>query len=283
MFSISVVNEKGEVLNLSHNHNYVVYKIEGLTPPQVSINQSVNTTQDGSTVNSARMGSRNIVIYLTIEGDVEANRINLYRYFPPKKNITIRYANESRDVFIEGIVELIECDLFTSKEVAQISIICPKPYFKAVDELVSTFSDISSLFSFPFSISKSGVAVSAITTNIRKSIVNAGDTESGMIIELFAVSGQVVNPVIYNVFERTKLKLNFTLLQSDIIRINTGVGEKGVSLIRNGVNSNAMGYLSPDSTWLQLSAGDNLFTYDTDDGGEHLKITFRTTALYSGV
>lgn len=283
MYSLSVKNDKGEALNLSSNPNYIVYKIDGLAPPKVNINSSVNVTQDGSTINSTRMGNRNLVIYLAIEGDIEVNRISLYKYFPPKRTVTVYFSNGSREVYINGAVELIECNLFNQKQIAQISILCPQPYFKAVDTLVTSFSDISALFEFPFSIAASGIEFSALTTNIRKSIINTGDDETGVIIELFAASGVVVNPVIYDVLRRIKMKINFTLQQSDMIRINTNVGEKSVELIRNGITTNAMGYLSQDSNWLQLGAGDNLFTYDTDTGGANLQITFKTTALYSGV
>ena len=283
MFNLSVKNVKGEVLELTGNDNYTVYKIEGLTPPKVVVNQSSNTTSDGGSINSVRLDSRNIVIYATINGDVEANRIQLYRYFPPKQTVSISFKNGSRDVYIEGVVEIIECDLFSNREVAQISIICPKPYFKAAEKLITSFSDVSSMFEFPFSIEKAGIPFSEITTNIRKKIINAGDVPTGAIITLFAAAGDVVNPVIYDVLNQTKMKFNFTMLRSDTIVINTNVGEKSIVLIRDGVTTNAMGYLAHDSSWLSLDSGDNIFTYDTEEGGSNLQITFTTQVLYGGV
>lgn len=282
MYSLKVENDRGQALNLTNNPKYTVFKIEGLNPPQATINSSVNTTTDGSSINSVRLESRNIVIYTTINGDIEANRINLYKYFPIKKSVKLYFSNGTRDVYIEGTVELIECDLFTSRQVAQISLICPKPYFKAVAELVTMFSDVSKLFEFPFSISKAGVEISAITTNLRRSIVNVGDVETGVIIKLFA-TGTVVNPTLYDVLQRTHLKLNFTMRPSDTLVINTNVGEKSIVLIRDGVTYNAMGYLVQDSTWFKLLAGDNVFTYDAEAGGSNLQITFTTQVLYSGV
>lgn len=282
MYELSVKNDKGEVLNLSTSNDYKVYKITGLNPPKATINTSVNSTTDGSNINSVRLENRNIVIYMTIEGDVEANRINLYKYFPVKKTVTVFFKNDTRSVNIEGTVEIIECDLFSNKQVAQISLICPKPYFKAVDYLVTAFGDISSMFQFPFSISEIGIEFSVITTNQRRSIVNAGDIETGVIIELFAI-GSVVNPVLYDVFTTEKMKLNFTMLASDKIIINTNVGEKSITLVRDGVSYNAMGYMSPDSKWFVLSSGDNVYTYDADSGTSNLQITFTTNLLYSGV
>lgn len=282
MYSLKVENDRGNTLELTNNPNYTVYKIEGLNPPQATINSSVNTTTDGSSINSVRLENRNIVIYMTIEGDVEANRINLYKYFPVKKRIKLYFKNYTRDIYIEGNVELIECDLFTNKQIAQISIICPKPYFKDVQNLITTFGDVSSMFEFPFSISKTGIEISGVTTNQRRSIINTGDIDTGVIIKLFS-TGTVVNPVIYDVLKRTQLKLNFTMLASDTIVINTNVGEKSIELIRDGVTYNAMGYMAQDSTWFILEAGDNVFTYDADSGNSYLQLTFTTAILYSGV
>lgn len=282
MFDLKVQNDKGEVLNLSNSEKYTVYKITGLNPPKATINSSVNTTTDGSSINSVRLENRNIVIYTTINGEVETNRINLYKYFPPKKTVTLYFSNGTRDVYIEGTVELIECDLFTNRQIAQISLICPKPYFKAVDYLVTSFSDISSLFEFPFSIAKVGTEFSSITNNIRKSIINTGDIETGAVIQLFAI-GTVVNPVLYRAGDNKRMALNFTMQASDTIIINTNVGEKSITLIRNGVSSNALGYMTPDSDWFVLEAGDNIYTYDADSGNGNLQITFTTSLLYGGV
>lgn len=282
MYSLKVENDRGNTLELTNNPNYTVFKIEGLNPPQANINSSVNTTTDGSNINSVRLESRNIIIYATMEGDIEASRINLYKYFPVKKTVKLYFSNNSRDIYIEGIVELIECDLFSNKQVAQISIICPRPYFKDVENLVTIFSDVSAMFEFPFSISKAGVEISTIGTNQRRSIINTGDIETGVIIKLFA-TGTVVNPVIYDVLKRTYLKLNFTMLSSDTVVINTNVGEKSIEIIRDGVTYNAMGYMAQDSTWFVIEAGDNVFTYDADSGNSNLQLTFTTAILYSGV
>ena len=282
MYSLKVENDRGNTLELTNNPKYTVFKIEGLTPPKAIINSSVNTTTDGSSINSVRLENRNIVIYTTIEGDVEENRSNLYKYFPVKKQVKLYFDNGTRRIYIGGTVELIECDLFTNKQVAQISIICPRPYFKAVHDLVTIFSDVSPLFNFPFAISKTGVEFSAITVNQRKSIVNTGEASTGVIIKLFA-TGTVVNPVIYDVLKRTNIKLNFTMLPSDTIVINTNVGEKSIELIRDGLTYNALGYMAQNSTWFIIESGDNVFTYDADGGNSNLQLTFTTSVLYSGV
>lgn len=282
-YELKVKNDKGEVLNLSTSPKYAVYKVTGLQPPAVAINSSSNATTDGSTVNSVRVGTRNIVVYLTLEGDVESSRIELYKYFPLKKRITLYFKNGSRDVCIEGYVEIIECDPFTKKQIAQVSILCPQPYFKAVDDLISYFSEITPLLEFPFSLTAEGAEFSSINSNIRKSIINTGDVESGLIIDLTAV-GEVVNPAIYDTFKRTFIKLRFTMQSGDRIVINTNTGAKAITLYRGGTSFNIMGYMTPDSTWLTLGAGDNVFTYGADDNSSvNLQLTFTASVLYGGV
>lgn len=282
MFELKIENNNNELLNLTNNNNYSVYKIEGLQPPVVTVNTSKKSTSDGSTVNNASVEKRNIVIYLTINGDVETNRINLYKYFPLKQTVKVYFKNNTRDVYIEGLVEVIECDLFSNKQIAQISLICPQPYFEAVDNLVTYFSEVSNLFKFPFSISKSGIEFSVITTDIRRSIVNVGDVETGIIIKINA-NGTVVNPVIHDVRKRTHIALNCTLEANDEVIINTNVGEKSITLLRSGVTSNILGCRTPDSKWLTVAQGDNVFTFSSDTGNSNLQIQFTTSALYGGV
>lgn len=282
MYELSVKNESGDVLNISTSKDYIVYRIDGLTPPNATISTSVNAVDDGSKINNSRLESRNIVIYTTIEGDVEKNRINLYKYFTPKSKVTLMFKNGTRDVTIDGVVELIECDLFTNRQIAQISIICPDPYFRSSESYTESFSDVQSLFSFPFAIAESGIPLSSISTNVRKSIIYTGDVKAGIIIELFS-NGTVVNPIIYDVLNKTQMGLNFTMQESDKLIINTNQNQKSITLVRNGVSTNALGYLIPNSSWLALATGDNVFTYDAESGNSYLQITFTTSLLYGGV
>ena len=282
MYSLSVKTSQGKLFSLTDSPDYIVYKIEGLEPPQASLITSVNTTIDGSVLNSARVESRNLVIYAAINGDIEKNRIRLYSLFPVKKTVEVFFKNGSRDVSISGTVEMIQCDLFAQRQVAQISILCTEPYFKSVAEFVSTFSDITALFEFPFSIPSAGVEFSAITPNVRKVIVNTGDVESGIIIQLHA-SGTVVNPTLYNITTGERFSLNVTMENTDTIIIDTNTRHKTITKIRNGVQSNILGLLRLDSDWLTLGAGENVYTYDCESGSNNLQIIFTTNQLFMGV
>ena len=282
MYSLTVKNHKGSVLQLTGNADYSIYKIDGLNPPPATINNSVNTTTDGSKINSVRLENRNIVIYIKPERNIEQNRIKLYKYFPSKQTVTLYFKNGSRDVYISGVVETLELNHFENPQIAQVSIICPDPYFKDTKELSVELGDISPVFEFPFSIPEEGVEFSTYIANNRKNIINTSDVETGLIIKLFA-TGEVINPVIYDITSKKQMRLNITMKASDTIIINTNVDNKSVTLIRDGVTTNALGYMRPDSKWFTLSAGDNIFTYECESGGSNLFITFTASVLYSGV
>lgn len=282
MFNLKVKNDRGDMLDLTNSPDYTVYKITGLNPPQATVNRSVNTTSDGSQINSVRLESRNIVIYVKLNGVIEDSRLNLYKYFPIKKTVTLYFKNDTRDVCICGTVELIECDLFSRSQVAQISLICPSTYFRAVNDVCTYFSSVLPMFSFPFAISQTGIEFSTIAEEVRKSIINTGDVETGVIIKMFTV-GTVVNPTIYNVITREQIRLNMTLQESDTVIINTNVREKSITLTRDGVTTNIIGNMSRNSDWFTLSAGDNVFTYSAESGQSNLQITFTNSILYSGV
>lgn len=282
MYTLRVKNHRNNTLELTNNPCYTVYKIDGLTPPAATVNSSVNTTIDGSTINSVRVESRNIVIYMTIEGEVEKNRINLYKYFPLKKTVTLYFTNDTRDVFICGTVENIECDLFANKQVAQISILCPQPYFKSVESLITEFSTVEKGLEFPISIEESGIEFSTILSEPRKTIINTGDVETGVIIDLFA-TGEVVKPIIYDTIKRTSMALNIDMIKGDKITINTNAGEKGITLLRDGITYNILGNMQPSSAWFTLDTGDNVFTYECESGVDNLQLTFTTPILYGGV
>ncbi|MBQ1574074.1 MAG: phage tail family protein, partial [Clostridiales bacterium] len=151
MYSLKIENTNGEIFELTHDFsNYYVTDVSGLTPPATTINTAKAGIIDGTFFNSASVEERNIVISLTINGDIEANRQKLYRIFPRKTACTVYFKNANRDVKIQGYVETIESDLFSKREKAQISIICPRPYFEDLATIYAELAATLSMFEFPF-------------------------------------------------------------------------------------------------------------------------------------
>lgn len=283
MFTLKVENFKNEILNLSSDKRYSIIKVEGLNPPSATINTASITTSDGAFFNSSRIESRNLVLTIVLRKDIETSRINLYRFFRPKIKCKIYYKNGTRDVYIEGYVDKFEDDFFTQTQKVQISLMCYQPFFKAVHDLVVDLSVVLKEFEFPFDIENLGQEFSTIERTYECVLKNEGEVDNGLIIELRA-TGSVENPVIYNADTREFIGLNYTVLEGDLITINTNVGEKSVTLLRNGIKSNIINYIKKDSTWLKAYSGDNVYTYICDNNTEDLlSIKFIHTHQYLGV
>ena len=282
MYNLSITNNLGETLKLTHNSSYTIINIEGLTPPKASINTSFFAGGDGAGFNSARMDTRNIVLTIAPEIPVERNRINLYRFFQVKRRVTIAYSNGTRNVVIDGYVESVEGNLFSSRQSIDISIICLQPYFKDAMTIISDLSRILSNFEFPFDITEEGTEISIFDPIYAVNVKNNGDAPNGVTITLFA-NGEVVNPIIYNVNTRDEFALNFTMQKGDLITIDTNRGYKSVILTRLGINTNLINKVKKFSTWFTIDVGENLFTYDADVGADLLDISFHHVDLYEGV
>lgn len=282
MYSLTIENEAGQTIALSNEKNIVIARIEGLSPPKASIITNSVATHDGSRFNSSKIESRNIVITLVLTNDVERTRILLYRYFRIKQWCKIYFSNESRDVYCEGYVETFENDRFALLNEVQISIVCPSPWFKEIDEIVFNMSLVLDLFEFPFSVSHNGIEFSALSENVLTTVINSGDVTTGMIMELSATD-EVVNPRIYNVDTREMIGLNFTMMPGDRIRISTVSGEKYVRLIREGRETNIINNLMNSPKWLQIPVGESVFTYDCTSGREFFSVKFIGRNLFEGV
>lgn len=286
MFQITLENSKGNRLELTGKENqYQVYEVDGLYPPTASISTSENIG-DGSIVTNSRVSKRNIVIYLKINGDVENNRLNLYQYAQTGKYIKLYISTESKNVWIEGRVESIETTMFNMTTICQISVLCPEPYFKDLEETINSISTIKGNFYFPF-YTVEPIPFSVYETIQVLNLLNLGNVKSGMTIEISA-KGKILNPLIYN--RETQEFIGFGCTQrpfemqpSDRIIVTTYTNNKKVKLIRNAVETNIFNNLRPNSTFLQLDSGDNTFTYSADDGDEFIDIKFRHYSNYEGI
>lgn len=281
MFTFIAQNKYGQQLELTHNDAYVIESIDGLDPPDAQINTTKNANDDGSVYNSSYVDNRVITITLAINGPAEANRINLYKYFKSKMPVRLYYSNDTRDVYIDGYVQRMPIGFFEKKQIVQIIIFCPKPFFNGSENEVVDFSSVNPLFEFPFSIEEP-IPFSELLIEQEKDIINNGDVETGVLI-IMRARGNLTNPTIYNVETNEYFTLNVSMVEGDEIQINTKKKEKSVVKISNGVTTNIIGNLKNGSTWFQLNPGDNIFTTTAATNPENLDTYCIITDQFEGV
>lgn len=284
---------------------FTVAKVEGLGPPQATINGQEMAATDGMFYSSSRASTRQIIFTLEFKArtrdskygelSIEECRHLCYRYFPLKKKITIIVYTDSQTLYTTGYVESNEPEIFSSQEYATISVLCPDPWFYEYDKTTSTrISRVIPLFEFPFSnesLTEPLLEMSSLLEEPRATLDYEGTVDTGVIITVHA-TGVCRNIVIYNVDTREQLTIDTDKIASitgkafgkdDDIIVSTVRGDRYCKLLRNGVYINIIGALSRDSDWLQISNGPNVFTYSAAVGSTKMTVDFEYQNAYMGV
>jgi hypothetical protein len=301
--SITVTNYLGDSIKLElgrpEQSGFLIKSVSGLGPSKANINTTEVSTNDGSLFNSARLNQRNIVFeFIFVESinreSIEDIRQKSYKYFPIKKNVDLLIETDNRIVKTTGYVESNEPNIFSSQEGAQISIICPDPYFYSTEKTVTIFSGIEPLFEFPFennSLTDNLLEFGRIIVNQEKTVFYKGDSEVGIVIYIHAI-GEATNLTIYNALTREVLKIDTDRLEAltgsvikagDDIIISTIKGQKFIRLIRDGEYINILNCLGRNSDWFRLVKGDNVFVFTAETGERNLQFRIENSIVYEGV
>lgn len=304
--SFTITNYLGDSIKLSlrepEKSGFLIKSVSGLGPSKANVNTTEVSTNDGSLFNSARLSQRNIVFEFIFNENsnresIEDIRQKTYKYFPMKKNLEIVIETDNRIVKSTGYVESNEPNIFSSKEGAQISIICPDPYFYSAGadgNNTTVFYGIESVFEFPFgneSLTQPLTIFGNIQNKTENVITYRGDSEIGITILIHAI-GEVSNLTIYNTGTResmridtTKLKTltGFGIITGDDIIIKTSKGDKSVTLVRAGKSTNILNCLNKGTDWFSLVKGDNIFAFSAESGTTNLQFWIENKVIYEGV
>jgi len=294
--SIEVTNHLNDRLtidmgNPDYSAGFFIQSISGLGPVKASINTTDYAAMDGSSFNSARLPARNIVLRLGFldfaSPSIEEIRQSSYKFFPIKKQIKFTITTDKRICEIYGHVENNEIEIFSKNEGSVISILCPNPYFYSGNNVNSTvFYGVLDEFEFPFgneSVSESLITMGSITNQQEANVMYTGDVDTGITFAFYA-RGAVSNISIYNVYTREEMHLNISLIADDELFISTVKGDKYITLLRNGAYYNYLSALDIDnSSWFQISKGDNVFAYTAEEGVNTLQLKVLNKILYEGI
>ena len=282
MFSLIVENEKQARLELTNNPAFDIVSTDGFDPPDAVINTTRGAGEDGSVFNSAHLENRVITLTIAINNPAEENRVALYDFFKPKRRVRLYHKTQLRDVYCDGYVQNFPVDYFAKKEVAQITIVCPEPYLIGTADSVTEFSYVEPLFEFPFAIEAEGEAFSELHTVQEEIVKNGGDMSAGAIIEIHA-TGTLVNPSILNADTGEIIDLTYTLAATDSVFINTKAKQQAIYLLRGGVKTNLVGYISSRSRFLEFAPGDTALVLDATTGASNAVVTVTVEDHFAGV
>lgn len=298
--SIKVINYLNEELIMTlkdpEKSGFYVINIEGLGPCKADINTTEMATNDGAEFNSARVNSRNIVLELIFAEipSVEYYRQLTYKYFPLKRKLKIVIETDNRVCETIGYVESNEPSIFSSKEGTQISIVCPDPNLYSNGTATTVFSGVEPAFEFPFSnesLTDKLIEFGRIRNTNQQNIKYTGDIDVGVRIIIDAI-GTVKNLTIYNVTSRQTMKIldekmisvtGSSIKSGDNIVINTTKGDKYITLLRDGEETNILNCLDKRPDWFNITKGDNVFAFVADEGEENLYFSVENKIAYEGI
>lgn len=303
IYTIIATNAKGDSVELDLANPWAggiaVTGASGLGPAEGTINTVNFATSDGSLFNSSRIKSRDIELNLKFLGsDIEAVRHKLLRYFRVKHPITLDFITDYRHTYITGHVEKNEIDIFSNSEGADLTIVCPNPFFKLRDPVKGKnsvrFTTSTPSFEFEFQDPNSDsptLMFGEMTATGETVVVYEGDADASTIVDIQFL-GPASGVKLYNTTTQTRINidtneisrlLGSTIRAGDRLSISSGVGDKYVKAYRDGNVYNALSALDKDSDWIFLTPGDNLITVRADTGIDNVSAIISFENLYESI
>lgn len=303
IYTIIATNAKGDSVELDLANPWAggiaVTGASGLGPADGTINTVNFATSDGALFNSSRIKSRDIELNLKFMGsDIEAVRHKLLRYFRVKHPITLDFITDYRHTYITGHVEKNEIDIFSNSEGADLTIVCPNPFFRLRDPAKGKnsvrFTTSTPSFEFEFQDPNSDsptLIFGEMTSTGETVVVYEGDADASTIVDIQFL-GPASGVKLYNTTTQTRINidtneisrlLGSTIRAGDRLSISSGVGDKYVKAYRDGAVYNALSALDKDSDWIFLTPGDNLITVRADTGIDNVSAIISFENLYESI
>lgn len=280
-------NERGESVVFSHASIFHTNEVSGLSDVRNAIYSINSMGQDGDTYLGNRIESREIEIVGSIKernkDQMREYRRKLNRVLNPQYAATLTYEYGEFKRVIDCKVD--NAPVFSRKAIFQdftVQLLCLNPFWrkesKSRDDIATWIGGLE----FPVEIPVEGWQIGFRQPSLIVNVYNDGDVQAGIRVE-FRALGVVKKPSLLNVDTGEFIKPNIDLVAGDVLSVSTGYGEKEVTLKRGGVTSDAFRYLDVDSSYLQLSVGDNLFRYSAEQNLENLEVSIYHDNLYLGV
>lgn len=268
------ISARGDRLPLTENPYFWLLNVDGQTSVTADISSETIGGIDGDTVNNIQAQPRTIIFDLRIKSgvNVEEAKRNILRIIKPKQRGSIEWTQNNRTVTISGLIEAVEMPRWEDGVVMQITMHCEQPFWEDAEFIVQQISEYIDLHYFTDILNdmlyfpEEGIPFGEYDTIRTKSFYNDGDVDVGMEISIVALD-TVTNPIIYDQngnyfgcgYGNGEKKV--VMAAGDNIVITTHRGRKTVKLNGQSIFTK----IKPQSKWLQLAAGDNRFTINSDD------------------
>ena len=268
------ISARGERLPLVSNELFDVTHVDGMTTASTTIASAVVGSADGDIVNNVQANARSMILDLRVKSgvNVEDMKRSVLRVVKIKQRGSIEWTQNGRTVIISGTVESVDMPRWSDAVTMQITLHCSQPFWEDLAYIVQQISESVDVHYFTDGATDmlyfpdEGIVLGEYDTIRTKQFHNSGDVAVGMEISIVAY-GDVTNPIIYDE-NGDYLGIGYgdgakqvKLAAGENIVITTHKGNKTIT--KNG--ESLLSKLRPKSKWLQLQAGDNQFTINSED------------------
>jgi hypothetical protein len=281
---LTYMNAAGERVTFRQRRPFFLTKVDGTGTTHQTVNTFQAPEQDGAFYISSTLGMRNI----TLEGTVMANTVDeayeqrkhFLRIFTPKLQGTLFMHNWR----INCVVEEAGFSPSSRERLPNffVSLLCPSPFFEALEEVREELAMWTSLFHFELEIPESGIEFGVRQPSQIITVDNTGDVPCGCQI-VFKALGTVTNPELMNVDTGEYVRLNTTMDGGEELRVYTHFAGKRVVRVTGQTESNAFSLLDTGSTFLQLDAGRNTLRYSAAVNMDLLEVSIYYRPRFLGV
>lgn len=288
MKKLKYINSLGSELQIT---NFAPFLLLNFTEKgKITIYNKKSMSQDGSTYlgNTIDISDKTMEFAVIAESEEELivyrNKIN--KVFNPKLGEGyLVYTDDVKKIMSKCIIDSMPYFTAVNSKVNKclISLTACNPFWMDTIESKTEIALWKGDLEFDLEIPESDeIIMGHREPSLIVNVLNDGDVECGIRVEFKALA-TIENPSIVNVYTQEFFKINKTMESGEIITLNTSFGNKRVESSLNGTITNAFNYIDFESTFLQLSIGDNLFRYNADSGIDNLEVTIYYTPQYLGV
>lgn len=260
-----IVSCGGKSIDFYNDPSVMLSTCEGVGK-EITVNTTEYSRMDGGCYNGSHVPVRTISIAARFRpGDMARQKKRVYDVFKAGRELTVKYVTPQYNVTITGYCERLDIPPNNDPLVISASIICPDPYFRqAVTEPVQ-------LFGVPptFYFLESGITLNRVIFGNTEKITIVtldydGDTDTGFVIKINLID-DCTHFRIDNFTTGKVIEMTGDFKGGDVIEISTEDGNKYAHLIRDGTVSNALKYLSADSSFWSLQIGENVMKFTADE------------------
>lgn len=287
---LKIINSSGRQIIFSASSDYHVNikrDVTGLSDASNELFTQRGLGQYGSEITGFQIDSRPIEISGALltkdKAAVSQMRQNINTVMSPEEDLQVVYTLGGVERKIQAKAREIKFSAGEIYYTFYIALLCPNPLWTDMQESSTAIVQWQGNLEFPLEIPEGEWVLGYLDKKSTVTVRNSGDVSCGFKV-VFKAAGTVKNPSITNSETGEKIKLNISMEKGDRAEVTTYYKDKKATLIKStGETENIIGAFDLSSTFIQLTLGDNLFTYNADIGRDNIEIIIYHDNLYRGV